>query len=257
MKISVIVPYKDSAAWLGRCIDSLVDQPGNFEFLLINDKSKDEGPEIAAEYEDDRIVLLDNEHKSGVSGARNTGLDHATGDWITFLDADDTMNRGAWKMFEAAIGSDKKAEIFQFNHYRHYAKINRTRLKYTNPAGVYGLKEFPVLWCVVWNKLYKAELLDGLRYDETMKFGEDELFNLEVFARDSRIVCIKDVTTTHIFQNETSLSKTKKEADLFRQAQKIMAFIRDHDDPNLRRAACLRLSTHWSHMFLDTLVGGE
>lgn len=254
MKISVIVPYKDAEEYLGRCLDSLCAQEGNFEFILVNDKSKDSSRSIASCYADRRIVCIDNERKPGPSGARNTGLDHVTGSWVTFLDADDVMNPGAYEMFMKAIGSKENANIYQFNHYRYYKPIDKTALKYTNPAQAFEVPDMPVLWCVVWNKIYRASFLKDIRFDETLKFGEDELFNLECIAKESRVVCLTDITTTHFFDNDKSLSKTKTEIDIFKQAMALTNFAKKHKGSKIRRAVCLRLSEHWSHLFLDSIT---
>lgn len=257
MKISVIIPYKDAAKYIGRCINSLISQnSGAFEFLLVDDNSKDESRSIAGSYKDGRIVLLENERKPGVSGARNTGLDHATGDWITFLDADDIMNPNAFDMFSKAIKVGKDVNIYQFNHYRYYSKINKTALKYTNPSGEYNLASLPVLWYVVWNKLFRAEFLKGVRFNETMLYGEDEMFNLECLAKDGRIVCISRVTTTHIFENQQSLSKIKGEKEIYKFVEAYTKFIKSHKNAELRAVVCLRLSKNWANGFKDVLTNG-
>lgn len=254
MKVSVIVPYKDAANFIGRCVDSLVSQDGDFEFLLINDGSKDEGRAIVEAYQDERIILFDNEHGPGVSGARNTGLDHASGDWVTFLDADDTMNADAFEMFNKAVAVGRNINIYQFNHYRHYSKINKTALKYTNGTGQYYLSELPGLWCVVWNKLFRADFLRDVRFDETLMFGEDEIFNLECFAKDGRVVCVNGITTTHYFENENSLSRTKNEKDILKFADAYIKFLKKHEDKELRAAVCWRVSEQWANLFKEVLT---
>ena len=131
MKISVIVPYHNAAPWLVRCLNSLTDNEGDFEFILVNDRSDDAGPSIVRQYAaiDERFVILDNERGPGVSGARNTGLDICSGDWITFLDADDKYIESAYKTFVRAINANRMAAVIQFNHLRHYSQINKTVLK--------------------------------------------------------------------------------------------------------------------------------
>ena len=256
--ISVIVPYKDAADYLGRCLESLHNQEGDFEFVLVDDGSKDVGPDIVEAYVkvDSRFRTFENIYRPGVSGARNTGLREAWGEWITFLDADDMMNDGAYTMFTDAIklGKKDKINIFQFNHYRYYAKVKKTALKYTNGTGLYELDELPLVWYCVWNKLYNAEFLDGLIFDATMQFGEDELFSMSTLARDGRILCCNGVTTTHVFENEGSLSKIRTEKDIFKMIQAYTAFLKKHTDPEVRRAVCNRLSVHFANLFMDSLT---
>mgnify|MGYP002525989704 CR=1 FL=1 len=89
--ISVIVPFRDEENWIGRCIDSLRIQRGRFEFLLVDDHSTDRSTDIVREHikGDSRFDFSHLTSLYGVSAARNAGIGNATGDWITFLDADD------------------------------------------------------------------------------------------------------------------------------------------------------------------------
>jgi len=255
--ISVIVPYWNSAKWICRCVSSLKLNRGDFEFILVNDHSEDDGEAIAREAAagDERFLFIDNENRRGPSGARNTGLDVATGDWITFLDADDMMNKDAFRIFTDAIEAAGDYNIIQFNHYRYYSKIRKTALKYTNCAGDYGLSRMPVLWCVVWNKIYRAELVKDIRFDESMFFGEDEMFNVSCLAKDGRIRCAKGVSVTHILENKESLSHSKTEREILKLDRTLVDAIKRSRDPELRRMICVRLAHHWSHLFQDILTG--
>ena len=149
MKISVIVPFWNSEKWLGDCCESLISQEGDFDFLLVDDKSTDNSREIAYEYcyRDPRFILMGNYRKKGVSGARNHALEYAvrSGDWITFLDSDDEMLEGAYQKFINAIKSDERANIHQFNQERYYWQIDKLVMKYTNPEGKYHSGKMPQL----------------------------------------------------------------------------------------------------------------
>lgn len=89
LRFSVVVPLFNKAAYIRRCLDSLVAQSHpHFEVLVVNDGSTDEGPQIVREFADERIRLIDQENQ-GVSAARNKGIRIAKEDWVAFLDADD------------------------------------------------------------------------------------------------------------------------------------------------------------------------
>ena len=219
MKISVIVPYWNAEKWVGRCCDSLLSQDGDFEFIMVNDHSTDNSEGVVRIKQGDRFVMLTNKHGKGVSGARNTGIDHATGEWVTFLDADDELLPNAYDTFTAVIKADHRANIHQLNHLRYYAKANNTVLKYANNAGVYCIGKLPQAWFGVWNKLYKREFLDGVRYAEGLQYGEDGLFILECLAKDNYIHhADKDVVAVkHRFDNAQSLSHVKTADDVYKQ----------------------------------------
>lgn len=90
-KISIIVPVYNVEALLPRCLDSIIHQSyKNIEVILINDGSKDKSGRICDTYakNDDRVKVIHQENR-GLSGARNTGLKHFTGDYVGFVDSDD------------------------------------------------------------------------------------------------------------------------------------------------------------------------
>ena len=92
--ISVIVPVYNAEKYLCRCIDSILAQTyKDFELLLIDDGSKDSSGAICDEYaaKDSRVRVFHKEN-GGVGFARNVGLDHAQGDWVTFVDSDDWVD---------------------------------------------------------------------------------------------------------------------------------------------------------------------
>lgn len=92
--VSVIVPVHNGEKYLEECLESIANQQfRDFEVLMVNDGSTDSSPEICKRFEKrDRRFRLLNRENSGVSAARNMGLDRAVGRWVMFLDADDTLN---------------------------------------------------------------------------------------------------------------------------------------------------------------------
>lgn len=94
MKVSVIIPVYNVEKYLAECIDSVLNQTLNdFELILVNDGSRDNSENICKQYikQDKRIKYIKQEN-AGVSVARNNGIGHATGDFIFFMDSDDTIS---------------------------------------------------------------------------------------------------------------------------------------------------------------------
>ena len=116
-KVSVIMPVYNAEKYLGEAIASVLRQTyADFELLLVNDRSTDRSKEICMEYakKDDRIVLLENDSElHGPGPTRNIGLDHATGEFIYFMDADDWIED---RLLEDAVHcmQETKADIVQF-----------------------------------------------------------------------------------------------------------------------------------------------
>lgn len=244
--ISVIIPFKDSAAWLRRCLNSLITQQGDFEFIFVNDGSNDDGQLAIYDYQkiDDRIRLVDNFNGPGVSGARNTGIELSAGEYITFLDADDELLPEAYKTFMSVLTVD--ANIYQFNHLRYYTKTDKLALKYTNDGGFFTLPKLPVHWFGVWNKLFNAGFIkdNDIRFDESLQYGEDGLFILECLKADGRIYHAAKSRTTvkHRFDNKESLSKIKTLPDIIKHVRKYEEILLTDADPKLKRAICIELA---------------
>ena len=249
--ISIIVPFKDSAQWLGRCFDSLTRLQGDFEFIVVNDNSKDNGKAIAEQYaeRDARFIVLDNERIMGVSGARNTGLDHAKGEWLTFLDADDYLDDDAEESYLKALSVN--ANMHQLNHKRLYT-TGRFGMKYYNVDGWYDIEHLPQLWCVVWNTLYRREVFGHIRFKEGLQYSEDELYNLECLAVDPVVHNADVIAVVHCFNNPESICKTKTESDLFANSRALEEFLARQTDPVMRRVVCHIISDHWrSEVYMD------
>ena len=260
MKISVIVPFYNSEKWLGRCCESLLNQEGAFDFILVDDGSTDNGIEIVYEYcnKDPRFMLMRNHRAKGVSGARNTGLDYAvqSSDWITFLDADDEMLPDAYRKFYKAVFEDSRANIHQFNHVRYFAKSGVTRTRFVNKEGVYGIKKMPEAWFGVWNTLYRAEFVKDIRFDESIQYGEDGLFNLECLAKDDYIHCSFNNVVRHIFENDESLSRKKRSGDLIKQSHAYEDFMLRQTNVDLKVFVCEELSRLWGTIY-KKVIGEE
>ena len=255
MKISVIVPYWNSGAWIGRNCESLKAQRGDFEFLLVDDHSTDRGKDIVLKYahDDDRFRVLDNLRTKGVSGARNTGIDYATGDWITFLDADDELMPKAYLAYERMTWADPTANIIQANHMRNYGRANVH--KYDNREGLYSFGNMPQQWCMVWNKLIRRSWLGNLRFVEGMQYGEDEVFVLDMLSRDERLFHTEDIAVLRHFDNAQSLSRSKGKEELLLQARALEDFLVRSKNPQACIWACEVLSEHWGSKRYKTTFG--
>lgn len=251
--ISVVVPYRDSADYLDRCCQSLMQLPDGYEFVMVDDNhdpetiGRDESVVIKYAEFDERFKIYTNELTPGVSGARNTGIDYEVGDWITFLDADDELLPGADKAFRRALKAD--ANIHQINHKRYYPSKDRTKIKYSNLGGWYDIEHLPAAWYGVWNKLFRSEFLrdNNIRFSEVLQYGEDGLFVLECLAADNRIhhADLELYAVQHNLHPE-SLSHQKTPGDVIQQIHEYELFLLRQDDNRFRLAVCEEIGLLWS-----------
>jgi hypothetical protein len=189
--VSVIVPCFNSGATIERALRSVLAQTSpDFELLVVNDASTDGSPEIArsvgAESGEGRLRVIDLPANQGSSAARNAGLDAARGTYIAFLDADDEMLPTFLEVMtgEMAEGVDLVACGHVLVTAEHPDRVRASRLQGTVPgpeaaraAMTDRLTPFP------WDKLYRRELFDGLRYPVGSKRFEDMTMNIALYPR--------------------------------------------------------------------------
>ena len=191
--ISVIVPVYNTAPYLPECIRAILAQTyENLEILLIDDGSTDGSGQICEEFarRDSRIRCIRQENR-GLSAARNRGLDAARGQYISFVDSDDTV---APAMLEKLLAALQKSEA-------DMALCNLLRAGRPTPmkAGVLGPESFletllgPDCWYYVTvpNRLCRREIWDGLRFPEGY-LHEDEAVAYPLAARCRRIVLVEE-----------------------------------------------------------------
>lgn len=99
--VSIIVPVYNAKKTLKRCINSIINQSyKDWELLLVDDGSTDDSSIICDEYaQQDRRIRVFHKQNGGVSSARNVGLDNAIGEWVTFIDSDDWIEKRMLNIF--------------------------------------------------------------------------------------------------------------------------------------------------------------
>lgn len=218
MTITLIIPFYNSEKWLERCLNSINAQTVPFDALIfIDDGSTDKSREIVSSYFFDKErAIYENEKNCGVGYSRNVGLKAAKTDYVTFLDADDELTPDACMEMRKAIGRHPEANIIQFNHWRKYEAIDQMRMKHKEDTAFITLDampERPLAWFAVWNKVYKLDLLrqNDIRFDETMDWGEDEIFNMRAILANGSIRCEKVATCIRHFDNKQSLNHVNRD----------------------------------------------
>lgn len=175
--ISVIIPVYNMEGTLCRCVDSVLTQTyANLEVILVDDGSVDGSGRIADEYTaaDTRVKVLHREN-GGLSAARNSGLDAAGGDWIAFVDADDWIEPDAFEKLTAACVD---AEVCAFGQFEERPAGAVKRLPADKPERITGEEavERMILGegirVSVWDKLYRRELFEGIRFPEGYNFED-------------------------------------------------------------------------------------
>ena len=200
--ISVIVPIYNVENYLSHCIDSILIQSyRNLDILLINDGSTDKSEQICLQYknQDTRIKYV-YKNNSGVSTTRNTGLKLAKGDFIYFIDADDYIHPQTLEIMYKNLNEGN----YDFSMILGKITYNKNQNPINIPAniekkiidqnylmkGLFNLAiEEELQYQVVWNKLYRKEILKDLYFIKTGT--EDTEFNCRVYQKCNKAILIK------------------------------------------------------------------
>ena len=232
--LSIIVPVYDVERYLPKCIDSILAQTfTDFELILVEDGSPDNCPVLcdAAAAKDARVRVIHQKNK-GLSGARNTGIDNAQGDYLIFVDSDDTVEQTLveelytyaekWNCAIVACGRN-----YIFEDGQIVCKIAHDESK------VYGFEEamqemnsFRLFDMSAWAKIYRKELFEDIRFPEG-KLSEDYYIMYKLFDKAQTIGYVAKPLYNYL-QRQSSISRNKKiNHDFADAAKKQMEFLDD------------------------------
>lgn len=171
--LSIIVPIYKVESYLNACVDSILSQPfKDFELILVDDGSPDHCGTMCDEYaEKDQRIKVIHQSNGGLSSARNAGIDIATGDYITFVDSDDTIAQDTYARNMEILLADHSIDLLEYPVYVHYKSPAQHIWKQTN-THVYGSDNLFVYWIdnhyyrhsYAWNKIYKTGLFKDIRF---------------------------------------------------------------------------------------------
>ena len=214
-KVSIVVPVYNAEKVIGRCVESILSQDyTELEVILVDDGSRDSSPEILDGFaaKDPRVLCIHKEN-GGVSAARNTGLDRATGDFIQFCDADDWLAPEATKLL-VRRAEDSAADLVVGDFYRVVGdKVSRKGsiekkdiLTLRQYADEMLLSPADLYYGVLWNKLYRRDIIeqDHVRMDPEVSYSEDMIFNLD-YLKHAQTVAVLEAPVYYYVLTEGSL----------------------------------------------------
>ena len=214
-KVSIIMPVCNAEKYLSEAIDSVLNQTyTEYELLLINDRSTDSSKDICQRYSniDKRIACFDNNSDNhGPGPTRNIGLDHATGEYIYFMDADDWIDKS---LLQCAVNRmrETKADIVQFGVIYERDDEKRSEL-YIWPGKDLLTKDeikkdFFYYWKEnrnsLWMHLFRREIVKTIRF-ENIIIGEDISYIMDALCNAEKIAYIaKDLYHYRYVEGSTS-----------------------------------------------------
>lgn len=222
-KISIVIPIYNDEKYISQCLNSIINQTyKNIEIILIDDGSTDNSKNICDEYaKKDKRVKVFHQKNSGVSKARNKGLDNITGDYVMFVDSDDWLEPNACEVLIEKIVNER-LDVLIFNFYNEYSAksvknkaytynikddnfINKMQAKVLAP--MMKIPDFDVNFIgFTWNKIVSSKAIDNHKFpfENKKAIFEDVIFYYTLFEKTKKIgLCneylyhyrIADITT--------------------------------------------------------------
>ena len=223
VKISVIVPVYNAAAFLPRTVGSILMQEfDDFEIILVNDGSTDASGVLCDELADqDARVRVIHKENGGVSSARNAGLDAARGEFVMFVDADDAIRDGSFESMYSAntdfvlAGFEK---VMDQKVLETYCPSKSASYNGTGEICIFFDKVLPPKNTYILNsacfKLFRRSLIveNEIRFVEGLSFAEDKIFVMNFLQHVQRVRTVESVVYTYFLHSGSLSSDMKSEA---------------------------------------------
>ena len=224
--ISVIVPVYNGEKYLPVCMESLLNQTyRDLEIILVDDGSADGSPALCDGYaaRDPRVRVI-HQQNQGVSGARNTGLDRATGTYVAFVDADDYVEQDYFqRLYEGLAANGADIASCDYKEVCN-GSVLESRIPFVASSRVIadktGYFEDMILareayWSTITSKLFFRELIGDTRFCGDFKYGEDHVFLFELFSKVPK-VCQDTYQGYYYVRNESSATLSRNASNVFR-----------------------------------------
>ena len=269
--ISIIVPIYNVEKYLTKCLDSLIGQTyKDIEIICVNDGSADNSLRILGDYagKDSRIKVISQENQ-GLSGARNTGLNVAVGEWVMFVDSDDWLNINCCKEIMNYV--DQSIDLCFFSYVREFYSASLPKYIINQQFHFYESNNVEKLYVkliapeendlsspekidslsTAWGKLYKTSIIrnNNIQFISTKEIGtEDLLFNVYYFKYIRKAVYLPKCYYHYRKNNMNSLTSLYKE-NLVEKWLRMFSYIEEYIKPmdnqylrdalDRRKALCL------------------
>lgn len=263
-RFSVIVPAYKVQAYLHECLESVLEQSyPDLELIAVDDCSPDACGSIIDEFaaRDARVVPVHLPENVGLGRARNAGLEHATGDYLVFLDSDDSLTPDALHAIADRLKETSEPDVLVYDYARTYwsGEVRRNQLAAElteeGPAP-FRLDERPGLLrllMVVWNKAYRREFVESEGLTFPPGYYEDTPWTYPAMMSAGTIATLDRVCVHYRQRRHGSIlgTSSRKHFDVFEQYDRVFAHVAAH--PELERWRPLlfrRMVDHFSTVFV-------
>jgi len=237
-RFSVIVPVHKVQGYLHACLDSVLGQSyRDIEVIAVDDRSPDGCGAILDAYaaRDERVRVLHLPENVGLGRARNAGMPHATGDYLFFLDSDDTLTPGALRALADRLDETGDPDVLVFDYARTHW-WGGTRRNVLAPllaeasGGTFTAAERPAildLLMVVWNKVYRRDFVEREGFTFPPGYYEDTPWTFPVLLSAERVATLDRICVYYRQRRRGSILSTtsRKHFDVHEQYARVFRFV--------------------------------
>ncbi|MFE0413902.1 bifunctional glycosyltransferase/CDP-glycerol:glycerophosphate glycerophosphotransferase [Streptomyces tendae] len=242
-RFSIVVPVYKVQGYLRECLDSVLGQSyRDIEVIAVDDCSPDSCGAIIDEYaaRDTRVMAVHLPENVGLGRARNAGLERARGDYVLFLDSDDSYTPGLLEALATRLDAVGDLDILVFDHVRTYwsgrgGRSQAADLIERAGTDVFRLEDRPEyvqLFLVAWNKAFRREFFVGQGFRYAPGLYEDAPVTHMAMVTAERIGCLNRVGVEYRQRRQGAITKTpgRKHFDIFQQYEGLFAFLAERPE---------------------------
>lgn len=260
--ISIIIPVYNAERYLASCLDSILEQSyRNLEVIIINDGSLDFSLNIAEKYaeQDDRLKVYSQDN-SGPSEARNYGLSVSTGNYISFVDADDMVLPKAFEMMLKIMDTFSadivEGRVTEGKIYKKIEYINKLHSEFMDSkSAIERVLYQKDMLSSPWGKLYKKSLFDDVKFEKGLIYEDLDIF-YKVYERADKITYTNFPVYFYRNNEESTLHTWKPQRlDVLKVTENIEKYIAEKYPELLPAAQDRRLSANFNMFALCSING--
>lgn len=253
-RLTLIVPAYNVQGYVRECLDSVLQQDfTDFEVVAVDDCSPDASGAILDEYagRDARVRVLHLSENVGLGHARNAGIEQATGDYLLFLDSDDTLTPGSLSAIAGRLDATDDPDVLIYDYTRSYwdgrlLPNQRADLLARSEPAVFPLSERPELLDllqIVWNKAYRRDFVEAHGFQFPTGYYEDAPWTYSTLITAESIAVLDRVCVLYRQRREGGnilRTVSRKHFDVFDQYDRVFAYVDEHPELDSWRPALFR-----------------
>ncbi|MGD6756248.1 bifunctional glycosyltransferase/CDP-glycerol:glycerophosphate glycerophosphotransferase [Streptomyces sp. BH105] len=262
-RFSVIIPVYRVQAYLHECLESVLEQSfTDVELIAVDDCSPDAGGAIIDEFaaRDPRVRAVHLAENVGLGRARNAGLERATGDYVLFLDSDDSLTPDALHAISDRLKNTGGPDVLVYDYVRSYWTGKTVANPVTGHLAETGPASFPLddrpgllrVLHVVWNKAYRREFLVAAGFVFAPGYYEDVSWTYPVLVTAESIAVLDRVCVRYRQRRTGAItcSPGRRHFELFGQYDRVFAYLDAHPGAaRWRPLVFRRMLDHFSTVF--------